>query len=172
MVPTLKIEKNSLQSNGFINAYYYDSSKEENYEDCIYLLFKPKNLDRFREFLDNEYERTKDVVEDYDYESGYVIVVYKLNKLFKKDFELVKEGLYSKTSKKFQDMFPKVVKIIRNGLHKDELSLQTRIFNKSPDLIEFWEEKLNVKFKDDYEAWRGWDNKDETLDINKLKEYV
>ena len=41
----------------------------------------------FRNFLDNEFERTKAIVEDYDYEDGYVVVVYQLNDKYKKDFK-------------------------------------------------------------------------------------
>jgi hypothetical protein len=84
MVPTLKVPKDELKDNGFINAYIKDGSREVQYEDCIYLLFHPKNLDKFRNFLDSEYERTKDVIDDYDYESGYVVVVYQLNPKFER----------------------------------------------------------------------------------------
>jgi hypothetical protein len=171
MVPTLQIPKDSLKNNGFINAYSTDVDKEEQYKDCIYLLFKPPNLDKFREFLDLEHERTKDVVEDYDYKDGFVVVVYKLDDELKEDFDLIRQGKYSKTSKKFQAIFPKAVKILVNGKHRDEISLQIRIFKKTQDLIDFWEEKLDVTFDEDQEVWRGWDDEDEQLNLNKIKEY-
>jgi hypothetical protein len=171
MVPTLQIPKNSLKDNGFINAYSTDIDKEHQYKDCICLLFKPPNLDKFREFLDLEHERTKNVIEDYDYEDGFVVVVYKLDDKFKEDFDLIRQGKYSKTSKKFQDVFPKAVKILINGKHRDEIALQVRIFKKTQDLIDFWEEKLDVKFEEDQEVWRGWDDQDEQLNLNKIKEY-
>lgn len=169
MVPTLKIEKGKLASNGFINAYIKDSRKEDVYDGCIYLLFHPDNLDGFREFLDTEYERTKDVIEDYDYEDGYVVVVYKLNPEFKDDFELVRQGKYSKTSESFQKQFPRVVKIVKDGLRKDEISLQIRIFNKTPDLIDFWEEKLGIVFNNDYEVWEGFHQENEVLNLDDVK---
>ena len=59
MVPTLGINKDKLLSNNFINGYYKDIRREEQYKDSIYLLFKPSNLDKFKEFLDEEYEKTK-----------------------------------------------------------------------------------------------------------------
>ena len=174
MVPTLKVPKDALRGNGFINAYVRDARKEDGYDECIYLLFKPENLDKFREFLDNEYERTKAVIEDYDYEDGYVVVVYQLDDKYKKDFTLIKQGKYSKTSLQFQKLFPKVIKITRNGLHKDEISLQYRIFNKADDLISFWEEKLGIDFAeivgDDFEVWEGWDESKEILELDKIKE--
>ncbi len=42
MVPTLQVPKDALRLNGFLNAYIKDVSREEYYEDCVYLLFKQK----------------------------------------------------------------------------------------------------------------------------------
>ncbi len=172
MVPTLQVPKDALKSNGFINAYIQDVDKDHQYKDSVYLLFKPKDLDKFREFLDNEYERTKSIIEDYDYEDGYVVIVYQLNEKYKKDFELIKEGKYSQTSDTFKNVFPKTVKISKNGLSKEEISLQYRIFNKSEDLLEFWENKLNINLKEivgaNYEVWEGWDEIKEILNIKTI----
>jgi len=172
MVPTLKIPKDALRENGFINGYVKDGSREVQYDNCIYLLFQPKDLDKFREFLDSEYERTKDLIDDYDYEERYGVVVYQLDAKFSKDFDLVRRGKYSKTSPAFQALFPKVIKIKKNGLHRDEISLQYRVFNRTEDLIKFWEEKLGVEFSDDQEVWHGFEEENEILNIQKLKEYV
>lgn len=176
MVPTLKVPKDALRGNGFINAYIKDARKEDQYDGCIYLLFKPENLDKFREFLDSEYERTKTVIEDYDYEDGFVVVVYQLDNKYKSDFVLVKQGKYSKTSAQFQKLFPKVIKITRKGLHKDEISLQYRIFNKAEDLVSFWEDKLGIDLAevigDDFEVWEGWDEQKEILELDKIKELL
>jgi len=174
MVPTLKVPKDALKGNGFINAYVKDNRRDDQYKESIYLLFKPTDLDKFREFLDSEYERTKAVIEDYDYEDGYVVVVYQLDNKYNRDYELVKQGKYSKTSENFQKMFPKVVKITRNGLHKDEISLQYRIFNKAEDLKSFWEEKLGIDLEgvmgSNFEVWDGWDESKEILELDKIKE--
>lgn len=172
MVPTLKIDKDALKENGFINGYVKDSHREVQYTDCIYLVFQPKNIDKFREFLDSEYERTKDVIDDYNYEGGYVVVVYRLNLEYEKDFKLIRKGKYSKTSKSFQSLFPKVIKIVRNNLHKDEISLQYRVFNRTEDLIKFWEEKLDVEFDDDQELWHAFEDVNETLNFDKFKKDV
>ena len=172
ILPTLKFPKDVLKDNGFINGYIEDDRKDEQYKNAVYILFKPTDLDKFREFLDSEYERTKNIIEDYDYEDGFVVVVYQLNEKFNKDYELIKQGKYSKTSKIFQSEFPKSVKVIKSGLSKDEISLQIRIFKKSQDLIEFWEEKLGITFEDEYEVWEGWDEEKEILKIDKIKEHV
>jgi hypothetical protein len=172
MVPTLKVPKDALRENGFINGYVKDGGREVQYENCIYLLFQPKDLDKFREFLDSEYERTKDIIDDYDYDNGYVVVVYQLDSKFAKDFTLIRRSKYSKTSPAFQALFPKVIKIKKNGLHKDEISLQYRVFNRTEDLISFWEDKLGVEFDEDQEVWHGFNEEEEILNIQKLKEYV
>ena len=169
MVPTLKIDREHLKANGFINGYIRDAGVDGQYKNAVYLLFQPKDLDKFREFLDSEYERTKSIIDDYDYEDGYVVVVYELNSKFKKDFLLVKEGLYSQTSKEFQNLFPKIIKIKKGSFYKDEISLQYRVFNKTADLVQFWEEKLGVQFDSDQEVWEGFDIDKETLDIKKMK---
>ena len=42
MVPTLRVPKDALRGNGFINAYVKDSRREDVYKESIYLLFKPE----------------------------------------------------------------------------------------------------------------------------------
>lgn len=168
MVPTVGIARDTLVDNGFINAFIKDTVKDSDYRNVIYLLFKPENIDRFRDFLDKEYERTLSIIEDYDHKNGYVVVVYKLDEDFLEDFELVKQGKYSKTSKDFQEQFPKKVTVKLKGFNSEQASLQYKVFTKSPDLIEFWEEKLGVDFKEDYEVWDGFDEEAETLTENLL----
>ena len=170
IVPTLKIDRDKLRENEFINGYIKDGQKDVQYDNCVYLLFRPKNIDKFKLFLDDEYERTKSVIDDYDYQDGFVVVVYKIDKKFDKDIKLIKQGKYSKTSKEFQAIFPKIIKTKKNGLRKDEISLQYRIFNKTEDLLRYWEDQLDVQFDDDMEVWQGWIEEKEILFIDKLKE--
>lgn len=171
MVPTLNIPKGALRTLGFINAYQQDMDRDMDYgeDKVIYLLFKPEDMAYFREFLDAEYDRTKFLIEDYDYPGGYVVLIYKLNQSYKRDFNLVKKGKYSKTSPSFQKMFPKIIKIMKKGLHRDEISLQYRVFNRTPDLIEFWEKKLGMEFTDDMEVWNGWEESKEILNMMEIK---
>jgi hypothetical protein len=172
MVPTLQIPKDELKNNGFINGYNKDATADVEYKNAIYLLFKPTDLDKFRLFIENERERTKSIIDDYDYNDGYVVVVYQLNSKFKDDFDLIRRGKYSKTSFKFQELFPKVVKIMKNGLHKDEISLQFRVFNRTQDLVDFWEKKFNLTFGEDQEVWNGFFEEEEILNLDKIKEHV
>ena len=103
---------------------------------------------------------------------GFVVVVYEINPRLKDDIELIKQGKYSQTSKKFQDIFPKAIQIRKNGLKRDEISLQYRVFNKTEDLRQFWEDKLGVELEEDMEVWHGFFDEFEILDITKLKENV
>jgi hypothetical protein len=170
IVPTLKVPKNTLRENGFINAYIKDENRDIEYKDCIYLLFHPKDVIMFREFLDNEHERTESIIEDYDYDGGFIVTVYKLDNKWDKDFALVKQGKYSKTSEDFQKMFPKVLKLTKNGLYRDELSLQFRVFNKTNDMIEYWQDKLGVDWNENFEVWEGWNESLEILTEDRLKQ--
>ena len=172
IVPTLSIGKDKLNDNGFVNGYIKDNKRDIQYENAVYLLFKPENLDKFRNFLDNEYERTKSIIDDYDYEDGYVVVVYEINPRLKGDIELIKQGKYSQTSPSFQGSFPKIVQIKKNGLRRDEISLQYRVFNKTEDLVKFWEDKLGIELPDDVEVWHGFFEENEVLDLDKIKEHV
>lgn len=172
MIPTLGVHRDILHANDFLNGYAKDDSREEQYEDACFLLFRPRNIDRFREFLDSEYERTKNLITDYDHALGFVVVVYKLDPRFKRDFDLIRESRYSKTSPEFQALFPKVVKIKVNGLSRDEISLQVRIFKKTDDLRKFWEDEFQVDLMEHVEYWEGYHEKDEILTEKKLEQYL
>lgn len=171
IVPTLSISRDKLRDNVFINGYIKDGKRDVQYENSVYLLFKPENIDKFKEFLDEEYERTKSIIDDYDYEDGYVVVVYVLNERLKSDFDLIKQGKYSKTSTKFQGIFPKSFTSPDDN-YSTKISLQFRIFNKTQDLKKFWEDKLDMELDDDMEVWDGFFEENETLNLDKLKENV
>ena len=172
MVPTLRFPENVLVNNGFINGYIKDAERDIEYKDSIYLLFQPKNLDQFRDFLENEYERTKQIIEDYDLDKGFVVVIYKLDPIYKVDFDLIRDSKYSKTSITFQNMFPKVIKLKKSDYVREEVSLQYRIFNRTQDLINYWEERIGMPLEKNQEAWPGYSEEAETLNFNKIKEII
>ena len=167
MVPTLKIPKEQMSKNNFINGYIKDLNRDVQYENAVYLLFKPENIDIFREFVDSEYERTQQLIDDYNYDNKHIVLVYQLDNNFKNDFELIKQGKYSKTSKEFKKLFPEKLTISIKGYRKEEVSLQYRIFNKTEDLLKYWEEILDVQFKEEYELWYKLKEESETLN-NKI----
>lgn len=173
IVRSLNIDRKKLEDNGFMNGYERDVEEDSpQYEDSVYLLFKPFDLQKFRIFLEDEVDKTPQIVDDYDYDGGYVVVVYKLEGKFKKDYRLIREGKYSQTSPQFQKLFPKITKIIKNGVSKDEVSVQHRIFNKTEDLRKFWEDKFGVEFDETMEVWEGYFKENEVLNINKIRKNV
>lgn len=164
IAPTLGIDSKHFEENGYVTAYSYESNEDKKYENVAYLVFKPKDLDKFNDFVESEHSRTHLLIDDYDYEGGFVVLVYKLPSKWEKDYELIRQGRYSETSEKFQNVIPKVKKFLdEKGLHKDEVSLQTRILKKSEDLVSFWEKRLGINFKPNMEAWYGWEIEKETL---------
>lgn len=169
IVPTLKIDKDELKKQGFINGFSFDEERDVQYKDAVYLLFKPTDLDKFRTFLEKQQQSRKDILDDYDYLDNHVIVVYQLNKKWKNDFTLIKQGAYSKTSEKFQEVFPKNVKFARHGIPVEKMSIQYRIFNKTKDIRDYWEDRLDMVFTDDMEVWEGFHIENETLNLNKIK---
>ena len=169
IVPTLEIGRDRLLANGFINGFIKDEHRDVQYENAVYLLFRSKNVDKFKTFLDEEYARTNFIIDDYDYKGGYIVIVYKLDSRWNEDFKLVKKGQYSKTSKDFQKVFKKTVKVIRNLVSVEEMSLQHMIFSKAEKLRSFWEKELNVTFSEDMEVWQGWIEENEILNLSKLQ---
>jgi len=170
VVPTLGISRDGLDTNGFINAYSKDLGRDEQYENAVYLLFKPKNTEKFKDFVDYEIDRKGPFIDDYDIEEGFVVLVYSLSERYLKDFELIRKGQYSKTSEEFQSLFPKTKRIYHKGKPKDEMSLQHRVFTKDKSLIDYWEEKIGIRFRGDMELWEGYNEENEVLDMEKLKE--
>ena len=61
MVKPLGIGIEKLEKVGFINGFIRDVSHDSIYENCVYLLFKPHDMDLFRDFIDSEYERTDNI---------------------------------------------------------------------------------------------------------------
>jgi hypothetical protein len=171
IIPTLGVDREDLKENGFLNGYISDKRKDVQHKDAVYLLFKPENLDKFRSFLEEEISKNQGIIDDYDYEDGYVVIVYKLDPKWKKDYTLIKKGLYSKTSKKFQETFPRTITVKRGQkeLPKKETTLQHRVFEKSEELRSYWEDKTDTKFTDDMELWDGFHIENETLNLDKIK---
>ena len=171
IVPTLKIDREDLFNNNLINGFIADINKEEYLdEDVVFLLFKPKDLNIFRKFLDKEYNNNPALIEDYDYEPNYIVLIYELNKDFKNDFDLIKQSKYSKVSQNFKDLFPKrVINFLKNP-RIDQQSIQHLIFDKDIRLIEYWEKELKTDIirESDIDIWPGFNLEKEILDIEQI----
>lgn len=171
-MPTLGIPREDLNDNQFINAYLGDVDKEEYFEeDVVLLLFNPKDLEKFTEFLDKQYESNTLLIEDYDSKEGYVVLVYQMStKIQKNDLSLVKKGRYSETSNKFKELFPKKIELLNRPGKPEKTSLQWMIFRKDPQLISYVENIIGSNHISEYnlEVWPTFDEKKEILDINQI----
>jgi len=173
LLPSIGMSRRALLKYGFINAYLADIDSEIEYRDCIYLLFRPDSIEKFEAFYMRERE-SKNFVTQYDYEGGYIVLVYSILDKYKSDYNLFLEGKYSKFSEEYKETFPKFVKVINSetGITESQISLQFHILNKSVALKNMWEEELKVKFKDlgeDMEVWGKYDIHKETLDIEQIR---
>lgn len=171
LAPTLNITKARIEGMSYINAYVTDVGHPLDYEPyVIFLLYKPENLELFRSFIEEEYERTDLIIEDYDYDGGYVVVVYKLDDDYKDDYDLILQGKYSETSDKFQQLFPDTVTV----LGKERDSVQRMVFNKDPRMIEYWENIVGNSSIGMYnlEVWPIFMIEKEILDIEQIKNNI
>ena len=137
IVPTLGVTSKILKENGYIRGYLKDQNCNVDYDfgQHVFLLFKPTDLKSFNFFLEEQYETNQLIIEDYNIDDNQIIVVYKLIEDLKEDYNLIFNSEYSKTSKKFQSLFPK--KVIIDGFPRK--SLQRLIFNKDEALLNYWE---------------------------------
>lgn len=172
MVAPFGIGRERLLSNGFLGAYLGDVNKTDvHYDRGIYMLFKPENIPEFEDFLYEERERGANIVEDYDYEDGYVVLIYVLEEEFLGDYKYFLEGKYSKFSKKFKETFPRTIIVADEYGEREEITTQQRVFNKDESVKEYWEETLGIELGDS-ELWSKPDTEkgsNEYLDIGKVK---
>lgn len=183
----LGLERRKLIEFGFRSAYISDTGKDTDYENPVFLLFKPEDITMFQAFVDSEYVRvnphteTFDLREDYDQDKGYVVLLYQFPDEFKEDYEKFLEGKYSKFSAKFKETYPKMIKIKQaSGLIRDVISTQYKIIHNTKkireevaernelDIKEELEKRLGVTFSNDMEVWQMPGEKD----ILKIEEII
>lgn len=170
LMPVLDINRSKMELHKFMDSFLDDVSRDVHHEDSIYILFKPDNLEEFEEFLEQEKERYKEIVDDYDYIGGYVIVVYKFPKEFLPDMQLILEGKYSKTSNKFKNKFLQVIRIVdESGQRNEHPSLQWMIFKKADAIRESWAQDFEIYLDGESEVWSRPDMEREVLDIDKIR---
>jgi hypothetical protein len=166
LLPSIGHTRQELLKFGFLAAYLDDINHEVHYEEAVYLLFKPEDSLKFQAFLENEYRKETRIVEDYDYEGGYVVVVYKIHDKYLPEYQLFLQGKYSKFSLEYVAMFPSEI-IVQDtmGMPQIKKSLHYHIFNRSKEIKEYWEKKIGQSISDDMELWSSPDMDKEVLDI-------
>ncbi len=143
-----------------INAYLKDVDHPTNVKFPVFVLFKPKNLLDFENFVQDEKE-TGLLVEDYDYPEGYVVLLYKFPDEYERDYQLVINGKYSRTSKEFKGIFPQMD---TGGLP----TITYLVLSKHEELRKKREDELDVQLSEDTELWDPFMIEKETLNIGKI----
>jgi hypothetical protein len=164
--------KPELAQYGFINAYIDDVDHEPHYKDCLYLLFKPVDIQALEFFIEEQREeRTPRLVEEYDHPGGYVVIVYKFPAKYMEDYRLFLEGKYSKFSDDYKGLFP----MERTGMTKKNIptkepSFYDLIFNRRDEMRNVLEEKLDVILDPGSEYWSSPTLSHETINIKNYDE--
>jgi hypothetical protein len=169
LLPLLRIGRKKLEENGFIDSFLDDASRERLEGWCLYLLFRPLNLVQFSEFLE-EQRKVNEVIDDYDYEGGFVVIVYKLDDKWEDDYQLFHQGKYSKFSDEFKNLFPKRELITIDGKRRDEVTLQWSVFKKSKLLVQQWKEEIDIDLED--ELWSAPKTDREVLSQEYIDNYL
>ncbi len=176
LVPCLKIREETRQqfdSFGYVNSYLFCDKCSYEFFTPIYLLFEPENFNiNFYNFTLN-LERNQNHVETIDLPKGQVLFVFRIPKRFESDYEIIKQGRYSKTSPDFKACFPvrRFVYDQKGMLTKDskgnyatEYTMYFHIFNKTEFLRSKLVETLEVDYiPEEMELHDKYDERRETL---------
>lgn len=169
IVPTLGISREEINRHGFENAYVKDEIKNIDYNNAVYLLFRPPlhKMENFTDFLTKERARKARIIDEYDYPDGWIMLVYQYEDKWKEDVETILSGKFSKTSREFQNLTPKTVKYNPHGLKNGEdLTVQHQIYKKDPRLANFWNELYGLEFN--YEEDEYWERYEEREIFNEI----
>lgn len=191
LLPPLQIEDELLDRHHFWNAYLgdVDHVTEETDEHLLYCLFKPVDTFIFEQLID-QLDRQGILVDDYDYEDGFCVLVLKFPKEYNNDFELIVQGKYSQTSGKFQSLFPMDRRLTTEEvlLLKDQESILSKeeyetlreslvetmykgVFKKTRGFKKLMEDYFQIDVDSmgkDFEYWTGFENSPSILSIDRI----
>lgn len=160
-------ERGALEEYNFINTYMRDVNKEEYGDGFLFALFKPVDFDFFELFLHGQQTENENFVEDYDYDGGYVVIVYSVPDRLRADYERFKKGEYSKFSMFTKSLFRKMK--LKNAIQKIP-GFEWQVFNKSEVLRKELEQYVGEQIDDDAELYPIPNEQKETLDIDKIRQ--
>lgn len=156
---------------GFVNAYLSDVNREpiNNTDIHLYLLFHPDpeqmiELEDIREKL--EAIDNSPLLEDYDYEDGYVVLVLKFPEQFRDDYNKFLLGKYSKFSHEFKNKLPRETVVDLHGEKIPGKSFQLMVCDKDKRLIKNFKDKMDLDISEAEEYWSIYDEKLNNLNIN------
>lgn len=169
LLPALELDKNKLLLNNFINAYCGDNEHEVKYENCLYLLFKNVDNENFEELIQHIEQKNK-IIEVYDINGGYTVIVVKFPINYNNEFKNFKDGKFSKFSKSYINSFFPFKKPTewdsKGKVKKEEYTLFYHIFNKTQWLKDWWAKRLGYEDMKEFELEEWWNvphDKEEVL---------
>jgi hypothetical protein len=173
LVPTMGIERQKLNKNGFVNSYLFCDIIPIDFDNyCLYLLFKiGENNSSFEEFLVFLKQNIQgEIIYEYETVDNFFIIVCKLDEVLNEDIEKILNGNYSKISDKLLNRIPKFINIDTRFGKTKEYSFAYMIYKKNKILKEMWEKILDIKLDEDSEVWDKKTIEDETLSFQKIAE--
>lgn len=130
LLPSLKLREEFLLNMGFVNAYIQDHEYDIRWdlEGCLFLLFKPGNLNNEFEDFSESLRNLSNFRDEYDIQEG-VVFVLEIPDKYKNIFNTFVDGTYSKFDKNYiKECIPQYI----NG----KLSKRWKIFYKDKALFE------------------------------------
>ena len=151
----LGLSRKALEGTGFCNCYLRDENKPE-YEgmNVVLLLFHVKSKERFNWFVAKERVRTNLFIDEYDYDEGYVVLVYEFPEELAEDFERFKLGKYSEFSEQMKSCYPTEQEVIIEGKRMKSPSIQHMIVERVGEWKDIIEESLGVHLDNEAEYWQ------------------
>lgn len=177
LLPCFGISYRKLVDLGFINCFLSDKDREPTNETDIhlYLLFKPSGNQVYllNKMVEDFEKKDKDhlvLLEDYDYEGGFTILVFRFPEKYRNDYKLFLDGGYSRFSEDFKNTFPeeKQIGFDEFGTIKGK-SLQWMVVHKDNKLRKYQEKKYGIDLSDAPEYYHKIIMEDEVLDIDAIR---
>lgn len=159
---------------GFVSSFSDDKNRSyiDDGSTRVYCLFKPlSHLFFYFNYKVAEFEKSGILEDEYEYPGGYTVLVFKLPSKYNRDYELFRQSKFSKFSNEFKQLFPQKKIEFKNTVKHESYSLQFHVFNKTPGIRRFMEEKTGVSmenFDKDFEFWNIFNSEVETLDIKNF----
>lgn len=149
--PLFKIPMKILNSFNFENAYIQDEIKGINYPHSIYMLFRPRDPEKFNDFVEEERKRGF-LIDEYDYSDGWTMLVYRYDEKWKDDIELIKIGKFSEVSREYRDEIPNTAGEKEHTI----MSIQYHVFLRTDYIKGMWKEKWGIDFGRHDEVWHHY----------------
>jgi hypothetical protein len=159
-------------STRFLNAYLkHEEITKYSDSNHVFLILRNYRDPEFENFY-SSLCKLSNYVDDYD-SGSCLIAVFKVPEFLQDDFNMIKEGLYSKVSQKAKEL------ILSNHYFSHESSTIPMILYKSEALRREWEKRLSNEHKEcpsivdlrDQEVWAILNIQKETLTKTILDSY-